>query len=566
MRYEYNGGICTIAAQNYSLVIDTEKAIAGVVIGGAQFAKLDLRSAVNKLGGDLQPITDSEPEKPEFSGISEMPGQIVLVWKAKSALWDKQYSLICTPSRFRYRVGISGEGRVDSVNYFSGDLSAMAHGSEYEFSEGFYPCAPWQPEDSYYFSPEKKYSRWNVLMIPPMFCYAFGCKGASGRLALGLVAERGEHNFGRFDYNPCRDRMDTAFYLSTDQNGHTRVDGSWTAPEIIGCGARDEFDAMQSYSDYYFASGIAGTKKPGPVPRFWHGPIACGWIEQIVEGHRTGKDPVGFASEKFYEDYVRRLSEHELHPRVLIIDDKWQEKYATAEPDPAKWNDLKAFIARRRAEGIHTLLWFKLWDREGFDDSLCVKADNGAMRIDPSNPEAAERIRANVKRLLSPEGLDADGFKLDFAFFNPEGRGFTTYSGKYGTELLYDYMKLIYDAAKEVKPDALINCSPCHPYFANICDQARLHDYSFRRRDNLEDLETRARLFGIANPGTLIDTDNAGYSSRRDTMRWLLNQPKVGVPDIYSIRGVREDFLTDDDLEAIAEVWREYSARIDRMY
>ena len=49
-------------------------------------------------------------------------------------------------------------------------------------------------------------------------------------------------------------------------------------------------------------------------------------------------------------------------------------------------------------------------------------------------------------------------------------------------------------------------------------------------------------------------------------MRWLLNQPKVGVPDIYSIRGVREDFLTDDDLEAIAEVWREYSARIDRMY
>ena len=127
-------------------------------------------------------------------------------------------------------------------------------------------------------------------------------------------------------------------------------------------------------------------------------------------------------------------------------------------------------------------------------------------------------------------------------------------------------LKLIYDAAQEVKPDALINCSPCHPYFAHICDQARLHDYDYRRRDNLEDLETRARLFGIANPGTLIDTDNAGYSSRRDTMRWLLNQPKVGVPDIYSIRGVRGDFLADDDLEAIAEVWREYSARIDRMY
>ena len=127
-------------------------------------------------------------------------------------------------------------------------------------------------------------------------------------------------------------------------------------------------------------------------------------------------------------------------------------------------------------------------------------------------------------------------------------------------------MKFIYETAKEVKPDALINCSPCHPYFAHICDHARLHDYDYRRRDNTEDLTTRAKLFAIANPGTLIDTDNAGYSSHRDTMRWLLCQPKIGVPDIYSIRGVRGDFITDDDLEAIAETWREYSARVDKLY
>lgn len=130
--------------------------------------------------------------------------------------------------------------------------------------------------------------------------------------------------------------MNSTFYLSTDQNGHTNVDGSWTAPEIIGYGARDELDALQSYSDYYFASGIAETKKPTVTPRFWHGPLACGWVEQIVEGHRTDKRPIEFASEKFYEDYVKRLSEHELHPQVLIIDDKWQDEYAAAMPDPAK--------------------------------------------------------------------------------------------------------------------------------------------------------------------------------------------------------------------------------------
>lgn len=565
MKYATENGIMKITGAGYALGLDMKDASVKVIINGVAFATLDLRSGVNKLGDDLKPIVDSEPEKPEFLGVTE-DESLTLVWRAKSSLWEKKYTLICTPARFRYRVEVMGDGRVDSVNYFSGDLSAKKHGSEYEFAEGFYPCAPWQPEDSYYFHPEKRYSRWNVLMIPPMFCYAFRCEGASDWLGLGLVAERGEHNFGRFDYNPARDEMDTSFWLSTDQNGHTKVSGSWTAPEIIGFGAADESDAMQSYSDYYFSTGIAEVKESTVPPRFWHGPVACGWIEQIVEGHLDGKNPTDYAREDFYEDYVKRLHERGLDPKVLIIDDKWQKEYAPAVPDETKWRDLKAFIARRHAEGIHTLLWFKLWDGEGFEDELCVKADNGSRRLDPSNPEVIRRIKASVKRLLSPEGLDADGFKIDFAFFNPEGRGFTTYSGKYGTELLYDYMKFIYETAKEVKPDALINCSPCHPYFAHICDHARLHDYDYRRRDNTEDLTTRAKLFAIANPGTLIDTDNAGYSSHRDTMRWLLCQPKIGVPDIYSIRGVREDFITDNDLEAIAETWREYSARVDKLY
>lgn len=565
MKYTAINNIVMLVGNGYSLGIDTEKATAKVIVGGVSVAVLDLRSAVNKLGDDLKPIIDSEPGRPVFDGITD-DAETILTWSAESSLWKKKYSLICTPARFRYRVEVIGEGRVDSVNYFSGDLSAKKHGSEYEFSQGFYPCAPWQPEDKYYFHPERRYTRWNVLMIPPMFCYAFRSEGASQWLGLGLVAERGEHNFGRFDYEVGQDKMDTTFWLSTDQNGHTKVGGSWTAPEIIGFGAENEFDAMQSYSDFYFSSGIAEMKKPAVSPRFWHGPVACGWIEQIVEGHLENKNPTDYAREDFYEGYVKRLHENGLYPKVLIIDDKWQREYAPAEPDQEKWQDLKAFIARRHAEGIHTLLWFKLWDSEGFEDELCVTADNGSRRLDPSNPEVIRRLKASVKRLLSPEGLDADGFKIDFAFFNPEGRGFTTYSGKYGTELLYDYMKLIYDTAKEVKPDALINCSPCHPYFADICDHARLHDYDYRRRDNLEDLTTRARLFGIANPGTLIDTDNAGYSSHRDTMRWLLAQPKLGVPDIYSIRGVREDFITDDDLGAIAEVWREYSTKIDAMY
>lgn len=76
----------------------------------------------------------------------------------------------------------------------------------------------------------------------------------------------------------------------------------------------------------------------------------------------------------------------------------------------------------------------------------------------------------------------------------------------------------------------------------------------------------RGRLFSTAMPGVLLDTDNAGFNSRRDTMRWMLNQCSVGVPDLYALSSTAACPLDDADFAAIAEVWREYSSRIDAMY
>ena len=124
----------------------------------------------------------------------------------------------------------------------------------------------------------------------------------------------------------------------------------------------------------------------------------------------------------------------------------------------------------------------------------------------------------------------------------------------------------IYSAAKAVKPEALVNCSPCHPYFAHICDQARLHDYEPKNRNNRADLSMRARLFSTAMPGVMLDTDNAAFHSHRDTMEWMLSQPQIGVPDLYAARSFRSCTLDDEDFAAIAQVWDAYNARIDAMY
>lgn len=562
-------GTINVTGASYSLVIRGH--IIDVVINGVAFASLDVRCAVNVTNSDYSITVEDERTLPILDSVAEQKGEAVFTWKNRSSLWEKEYILTCTYLRFRFAVKVKGKGRIDSVNYFSGNMAQPGFGSGYEFSYGFNPCKSWYDTEDYYFKASTECCRWSVLMVPPMFCYAFRCEGLGEQLALGLAAQQGEHNFHSFSYHlsPAYN-WKSGFYLTTDQHGHTEVDGEWTAPCIIGYSAADEFEAMRKYSEYYFASGIAKTKIASVVPKFWHGPLVCGWIEQGAyamtdEKHRSGFD---LACEEVYENIVCLLKKNDLHPAAVIIDDKWMTHYATDVADPGKWPDLRAYVDRRHAEGINTILWFKLWDPDGWDKELCVTADNGEVRIDPSHPKFIENLDQAIYRIFSSDKgcYDCDGLKLDYAFIIPIGRKFKTYSGKYGVELLYDMMERIYKKAKEVKPTALINCSPCHPYFAHICDQARLHDYEPKNRNNLEDLSMRGRLFSLAMPGVLLDTDNSGFITRRDTMRWQLNQHMIGVPDLYAISPTPALDINSDDLGAIAEMWREYSAKIDAMY
>lgn len=562
--------IYIVTAPSYRLAVRAHS--FDVSIAENRFCTLDVRTSLPQTSDTLSEIGEHEPEFPVLTAVEEQTGEITFTWCGKSDLWEKKiYVLHCDFLRFTYTVTVCGKGDVDSVQYFSGDRTGAKPGSAYEFSEGFTPCVSWYNEEDYRFRASMDCHRWSVLMVPPMFSYSFGMTGVRDRLSLGLVAQRGEHNFHAFDYKVVRHEWGSGFYLTTDQSGHTHVDGTWTAPAIIGYGAANEDDALRKYTDYYFTSGIAKPHTTGLPPRFWQGPMLCGWLEQAMrvgDPAFPGMTITELAREELYETLAGKLSKYDMHPTALIIDDKWQAHYATDEADPGKWKDLRAFVDRRHREGIHTMLWFKLWDPDGWDAKLCVTADNGEVRIDPSTPEFLENLDRALYRILSADDgcYDCDGFKLDFAFINPIGRRVKTFSGKYGVELLYDMMAYIYNKAKEIKPYALVNCSPCHPYFAHICDQARLHDYDSKNRDNREDLEMRARMFSLAMPGVLLDTDNAGFNTYRDTMRWQMDQHMIGVPDLYALSGNDSCPLGDEDFLAISAMWREYGKRIDLLY
>lgn len=563
---QHPDGSWSVRCPGYGLDVNRHRIT--VLIENTVFAILDVRSALPKtLDDDSGAVTDAEPSIPTLTDVRVTKKAAVFTWKNRSTLWDKTYTLTCDHLRFTYGIRVAGEGRVDGVEYFSGDTGSARWGSDYEFSEGFTPCVSWYDNEDYTFKASVDCHRWSVLMVPPMFCYAFRCEGLTRRLGLGLVAERGEHNFNAFDYRVTRVGFRSAFKLTTDQSGHVTVNGSWETPAVIGFSGEDPQDVMRQYADYYYARGIAKLPSPEPKPRFWYGPMVCGWIQQCILGIEQVVPASSLAREQIYEDMLRDVRACGLHPQVLIIDDKWQKHYATAVADPDRFPDMRAFIDRRRAEGIHTLLWFKLWDREGLEELPGLVGSKGEVRYDPSCPAFADSLRETLHRLLSDdEGCyGADGLKVDFAFWMPIGRQVKTSSGRYGVELLHDLMELIYTTAKAVKPYALINASPCHPYFAGTCDHARLHDYEQKNRNNLEDLTARGAMFSTALPGVPLDTDNAGFASKRDSMRWLMAQPGIGVPDLYAVRGTPTCSMNEEDFAAIAQLWDEYNARMDAL-
>ena len=140
----------------------------------------------------------------------------------------------------------------------------------------------------------------------------------------------------------------------------------------------------------------------------------------------------------------------------------------------------------------------------------------------------------------------------------PRGRRARSHSGAYGTQLLLELLRMIREIAKSVKPNALINCSPCHPIFAGIPDQCRLHDYDDAMRGYEEEMTFRRDLFEAAFPGVLIDTDSPCYGSKRSSMRAALFQSRIGIPDLYRISPDADFSYTAQDLAVLRTAWDEY--------
>ncbi|MFE4723707.1 hypothetical protein ACFRLW_46605, partial [Streptomyces sp. NPDC056728] len=231
---------------------------------------------------------------------------------------------------------------------------------------------------------------------------------------VGLGATVTELTFTRLVYVPS----DGGFHLVLDYEGQTRVDGCFSTPAVlVSPGHDDPYDGLRAHYAWLAEHGwTTGEAAPAErSPRWWTEPMFCGWGAQMARARDTGTPAPLLSSRAEYDTHLAHLETHGLVPGTVVIDDKWQEQYGSWRPDEERWPGLREWIAERHACGQRVLLWWRAWASEGVPDDLCVRTAEGVpVALDPEHPDAVEQLASTVRRMLGPDGLDADGLKIDF--------------------------------------------------------------------------------------------------------------------------------------------------------
>ena len=550
--------------QNYAVSVGNDT--FSVFAGDEQFFELSVRSAVH-----TSEQRDLDHEVMQRTVEENSKDSLAVIWTTCSAptnagpecykpAWEKKvYRLEAKADGFLYNVSVTGKGTPAGVGYFT-DTTGKSYGSTYDASWYLLPVACNNNLPEY----PKCITADSVIDLgyfaPPMYCYPFGMEDAEKWLGLGLAAKPGEYHFTEFHYKNAGNR----FWLSVPYEGHTKVDGTWEAPGILGCAGDNGVNVLENYSKWHYDHGYTTRRHPAEEdPAWWSGPFMCGWGEQCSAVGKLSCDPYVMATQEFYEGISQKLDEKGLRPTAIIIDDKWQLRYGEAMPDKEKWPDLRKFVDEQHEKGRKVVLWFKTWNHEGLDADECVDMLCQPYCADPTTEKYRKRVQEIMRRLLSDEEgcYNCDGFKFDFLNCAPLGRLVRAKEASvYGVELVHRMMELLYRSVKAIKPDALVNCSCCHPYFAEFTDQARLHDYDHSMRSQKMTMRFRKNLFKAAIPEVSIDTDGVSSLSRREAMQYIRYSPELGVPDLYEFH----DVLTEEDWEEVRKIWETYSASLKK--
>jgi hypothetical protein len=365
---------------------------------------------------------------------------------------------------------------------------------------------------------------------------------------------------------------DGGFHLGFGYEGHTRVDGVHRSPAVLlAPGHPDPYAGLRAHRAWLDSRGWAARPRTAERdrPAWWSRPMFCGWGAQMARARDTGRPAPALSTRAEYDRHLSHLDAHGLVPGTIVIDDKWQRAYGSWQPDTDAWPDLAGWIADRHRRGQRVLLWWRAWSTEGVPAEACVRtADGLPVAIDPGDPAARALLADNINRMLAPDGLDADGLKIDFTADTPSGEGLTARGESWGIALLHEQLDVIYRAAKRAKPDALVVTHTPHPAFCDVSDMIRLND--MLRLDDpdpwapvVPQMRLRAAVAAAACPGLPVDTDDWCAPDLAQWRAYTAMKDELGVPALYHSTHLDRtgERLEEFDYAALRRLWAGWRER-----
>jgi hypothetical protein len=545
-----------VRTPHYAARIERRRLLADVSgADGGSWGRLRLLASVDTLDGP------DETVEVRALDVEREAGRVRLRITCAGTRWDERVHVVeFEPDRIGFGAtvrGVRGQGRITTVRLLGGrrlPQGLLPSGAAHHTVFSPNPDHPWRVARPAVEPAvvgvngeggEPGVGRW--LFTPAPTCFGLSRERAGNDrvlpegpwLMLGLAARR--RTFVEFGYDPAPG----GFSLRCEYEGHTSTDGgAFTTPEVLLLfGAPDPYEGLRAYRAALAARGLAPEVSARPAPGQWLQPIFCGWGAQCALADPPSSAPA-MSRQDLYEEFLDTLDGHGLVPGTVVVDDKWQERYATCRPDLGKWPDLAGFVADRHAQGQRVLLWWKAWDPEGAPDDACVRDPDGTpLALDPESPRGRAIIEDAMAYMLGPDGLDADGLKIDFTARTPSGTALRHAGPSWGFDLLHELLAVAYRAAKRVRPGALVVTHTPDPAFLDVTDMIRLNDVLHLDHPEglsppdpsavVDQMTYRARVVRAACPELPIDTDGWCLLGPDDLAAYAKTAPGLGVPALY---------------------------------
>lgn len=564
------GGVDALRARPYIEIADPD---------GVRWLRLCLLA-----GADTATARD-ETWHIEDATITPEAGDAVVRLRLSSTAWEsKKIELRLTPSTIELRLHLRGSGRLGRVTLLGG-AAALPTGASGLFRTGFDGGSlavptPTEPV-AFIRSPhlpaqlgvvgDADPGRLHGIFSPPPFVLTLGRGEVTSPtqpppgdwLALSLRAAPSACGFTQLRWLP----MDGGAVLELDHEEQTLVDGSWSSPTLVIAPALDPTAAIRDHADDLITHGLAPAGPPRPPQPWWREPLFCGWGAQVERG-----DPARQSARATYDGWLSTLAEAGLDPGTIVVDDRWESAYGSGIPHPDRWPGMRGWIAEQHRLGRRVLLWWKSWDPSATPVEQCLTTPDGVpIAVDPASPAYRARLRGLVAAMLGPEGLDADGFKVDFTQRAPSGatlrRAPDADSDAWGVAALHLLLRELYDAAVAAKPDALVVTHAVHPGFGDCADMIRTNDVLERDLRGepvavVDQLRSRAAIVRASLPHHLIDTDQWPMPSREEWLAYADTQVGLGVPALYYVESVQGEPVTIEDLRTVGRGWRRYREQV----